>query len=51
MHPGNVVYVPCPSLAGLTTTEKPEPGAPRFTWGEQAEQLTGREESVINYGR
>ena len=51
LHPGNVVYVPCPSLAGLTTTEKPEPGAPRFTWGEQAEPLTGREESVINYGR
>ena len=51
LHPGNAVYVPSPSLAGLTTTEKPEPGAPRFTWGEQAEKLVGREEAVINCGR
>lgn len=51
LHPGNAVSVPRPSLAGLTTMEKLEPGAPRFMWGEQPEKLIGREKSVINYGR
>lgn len=51
LHPGNAVSVPPPSLAGLTTAEKLEPGAPRFMWGEQPEKLIGREKSVINYGR
>lgn len=43
LHPGNAAPVTRLSLAGLAATEKPEPGVPRFIWGEQPQPWIGRE--------